>query len=273
MDQKRCVALIMAANRKGGANPVAEQAGVSHKCLTQLAGITMIERVLRVIRSSGRFHRLIVSIEDSNLFENIPYICQLVESGQLEIIESKETLEGSAIAVASRLAEADYPLFITTADNVLHTEGVISGFIDEAHASGVDVAFALTPRSVVESAYPSEAPTIGYLKFADGDHSNCNVYYLRDSGALRAVKVMRYGGQFRSHPWRILRAVGLGTLIRYKLGLLTLEDLLKRLRNLFNLSIGIIIIRMAEAPIDVDGSESLVLAERILSLREARNAA
>lgn len=269
-----CTVLVMVANRRGIENPLARAAGVSHKCAIPVAGVPMLERVIRTLRSCPFAARILISVETQAVLRSVPYVDSLVAAGLASVAPSGTTLSQSVLNAARLLEEDAYPLLITTGDNVLHTAEIIRAFYADAMASGVDVAFALTPRSAVEEAYPAEAPGIGYLTFAEGEHSNCNIYMIRNSRAVRACDVMKTGGQFRSHPWRILRAVGVLTLLLYKLGRLALPRLCERLERVSGVSVGIVILPHADAPIDADGPESLALIERILRVREgARDAA
>ncbi|MEN3977207.1 nucleotidyltransferase family protein [Emcibacter sp. SYSU 3D8] len=269
-----CTALVMVANRRGVENPLARAAGVSHKCAIPVAGLPMLERVIRTLRSCPYVVRILISVETPEVLRSVSYVDDLVAAGLVSVVPSGATLSQSVLNAARLLEEADYPLLVTTGDNVLHTPEIVHGFYAVAAASPVDVAFALTPRSIVEEAYPAEAPGIGYLTFAEGEHSNCNIYMIRNSRALRVCDVMKTGGQFRSHPWRILRAVGFSTLLLYKLRRLTLTGLCARLEHLFGVSAGVVFLPHPDAPIDADGPDSLALIERILRARGgARHAA
>jgi GTP:adenosylcobinamide-phosphate guanylyltransferase len=264
-----CTVLIMAANRRASANPLAAAFQVTHKCALPVAGIPMIERVVGSVRTWAKVRRMLVSIESPEVLQGIPATRSLLAAGELEAVRSGTTLAQSVLNAAALLAEEDFPLVITTGDNVLHTAEIMDAFFGAAMASNAAAVFALTPRKVVSQAYPAEAPGIGYLEFAEGEHSNCNIYLIRNKSALRAANVMQHGGQFRSHPWRILRTVGLWTLARYKLGRLPLQALCIRLEKIFKLSVGIVFLPWADAPIDADTPEALVLIERILNSREA----
>lgn len=262
-----CTVLVMAANRRSQ-NPLAHTFGVSHKCSIPIAGVPMLEWVLRTLKSLSWVNKILISAETRDILHRIPYIDGLIAAGLVSFVPSGGNLSQSVLKAASLLDDTDYPLLVTTGDNVLHTAEIIGTFYALTLSSGVDAAFALTPRSVVEAAYPAEAPGLGYLDFASESHSNCNIYFLRSRQAVRAAEVMKDGGQFRSHPWRIIRAVGLGTLVLYKLGRLSLPVLCARLERVFQVSVGIVILPYADAPIDADTPEALVLIERILRIRQ-----
>ena len=263
-----CTVLVMAANRRPSANLLAHAFGISHKCTVPVVGVPMIERVIGMVRSWACARRILISIETPDVLRGIPSVNDLLAAGDVVFVQSGATLAQSVANAACVLADKDYPLVITTGDNVLHTIDIMQAFYAASMGSSADVTFALTSRSIVAEAYPVEAPGLGYLRFAEGEHSNCNVYMIRNSSAVRAANVMRHGGQFRSHPLRILRTVGLWALLQYKLGRITLVKLCARLERIFGVSVGIVILPYADAPIDADTLESLALIERILQNRE-----
>lgn len=259
--------LIMAANRLGIENPIAKMAGVSHKCVAPLLGKAMIERVVGVIEDWGRARRILISIERPEVLDDLPYISELRQSGKLQVVLSGPTLADSVYLAAKDLADEDFPLFITTGDNVLHTVEIVEAFTRGAEEGG-DVALGLTPRTVVEKAYPEDAPGVGYLALADGEHSNCNVYVLSNRDALPIAEMMRTGGQFRSNPKRIIKAFGLFPLIMYKLGWAKIAYIRKHVKRALGISLNIVIMPFADAPIDADTPKSFALAERILKARD-----
>jgi len=270
--QGRYTVLIMAANRRGINDPVARMGGVSHKCVVPIAGMPMIERVVRTIEAWGKAGRILVSIENSEILDSVPYVADLRRDGRIEFVRSGANFLESVGNAAGRLMDTDYPVLITTGDNVLHTPSIIDDFCTAATASEAEVAFALTPRTVVADSYPQDAPDVGYLTFAEGQHSNCNIYMLRSPRTLPVVRTMQEGGQFRSHPLRILRAFGFVAMVKYQLGRVRIPDIKQRLERLFGLPVAPIILRYAEAPIDVDNPTTYALVERILHQREGTEA-
>jgi len=264
----RYTVLIMAANRHGINNRVARMAGTTHKCVVPIAGVAMIERVLNTVKAWGRAKHILISLEDPAVLDAVPNVAAMRDSGQIVVTQAGQTLTQSVLTAVEQLGEEDFPLLITTGDNVLHTPQIIESFCQGVEAAGADVGFALTPYEVVAATYPEDAPNVGYIKFAEGQHSNCNIYILASRRVLPIVRTMRDGGQFRHHPMRIVRAFGLISMIKYKLGIARIKDVKKRLERLFGVSIAPVLLPYAEAPIDVDTATTFALAERILTTRE-----
>jgi hypothetical protein len=75
----------------------------------------------------------------------------------------------------------------------------------------------------------------------------------------------------RKRPWRIARAFGIGTLVAYVLGRLTLEQGLARLSRTLDVDARAVIVPTPEAAIDVDKPSDLTLVEEILRRRDDRH--
>ena len=75
-------ALLMAGSR-GPSDPVATFCGISHKALADIAGLPMVEHVLRTLADAREVGRIIAVIEAPELIEALPTARQLTEQGRL----------------------------------------------------------------------------------------------------------------------------------------------------------------------------------------------
>lgn len=264
--------LIMAANRHGIENPVARLGNATHKCIVPIAGIPMIDRVLKILAAWGKARRVLISIEDEAVLQQAPYAAELLNAGAIETVKSGLSLTDSVLAASETLSEDDYPLLITTGDNVMHTPEVLERFTTGVAAETGDLGAALTARSTVEAAYPDKAEKVGYLRFAEGEYSNCNIYLLTSPRHLDVVRIMRDGGQFRHSLKRIYRAFGLATMLKYKFGKARISDIRKRIEREYGLRMAVIYLDIATAPLDVDTPVTFAIAEAILKDREKAEA-
>ncbi len=259
-------ALVMAAGRQGTADPVARLQDKSHKCLVEIDGVAMIERTVQTLIDSACFSRILVSIENEQVLHKLDTTRRWLENGTIKVIPSAESLTGS-LARLSESAELRLPLIITTADNALHTAGLIRDFVNEFIGSDADVALAVTHESTVINAYPQGK--FGFFRFRDGGYSFCNLYGIRTGKGLEAAKIFRTGGQFRKRPWRMLGAFGAVSLILYKWRLACLDTLLRRIGRRLGMQIDRITLDYPFAPIDVDNPQTFAFSEQILEQRRS----
>ncbi len=261
--QPKMNALILAASRKGAEDAVAKTQNVSHKCLIDLDGTVMLQRVVEALIESGQCKRIIVTIEQRELIESVPKLNQLLADGTIEYLPSEDNLFASVSAAAQ--LDDPWPLMITTGDNPLHTPEMLQHFCAELQRVKPDVAVAMTPADVILKAYPDGKRAFHNLK--DGGWSSCNLYALMNSEALKTAKAFEGGGQFGKRPSRLLKAFGLGFVILYKFKLATLAQLAQRLSRRWNLNIQAITMPFADAPIDVDNPGDMVRTVAILKKR------
>jgi len=256
-------ALVLAAQRAGVTDPLAEKCGVSHKCLIDMDGTPMIERVLTSLRGSKHVDKILISIDDPSALDGLEGLQKDVQSGAIELIQSAHNLAES-VAVALDGVDA-YPVIICTADNALQTAEMIDHFCSEFSESKADAGVSMTPAELIWSKYP-DGQRRPY-RFKDGKYSNCNLYAIRSRDCLIAAKPFRSGGQFAKSAKRILQAFGLVNMVLYKYGFLTLHNAYARVSKRLGIVIKPIILPFAEAPIDVDNERTEKIALRILKER------
>lgn len=255
-------AIVMAGRREGYVDPLAAVAGLSDKCVVPVAGRPMIAHVLATLGAVPELEKVIVSINDSALLDDIGEAQALRAQGRLVTVAARTNLVDSLLAAVDG---AEFPIFITTADNVLLTPAATSEFLRGAQGAGVAVAFAR--RASVLAAHPDGQRR--FYRFADDSYSNCNSYWIGDRQALKAAEVFRSGGQFAKHPARIVQALGLLNLLRFRFGIGTLDQAFGRFSRRFRLTIRPVILSDGAVAIDVDNARTLDVVEDILASRQA----
>lgn len=256
-------ALILAARRPGIEDPLAVAAGVSHKCLIDMDGVPMIERVIRSVAESDHIRDIFITIDEPSALDGISMIYDGSLGKPIKIVESRSNLFESvtdALSVSER-----FPVVICTADNALQTREMIDHFCQEFDTLGTDVAVAMTPAEVIWAKYP-DGQRRPYT-FRDGKFSNCNLFGLRSGKSLSAARAFRGGGQFGKSKMRIFKAFGLLNLFMYHYTMVTLDQVFSRLSSRFKVSIRPVILPFAEAPIDVDNERTRRIALQVLKAR------
>jgi len=258
--------LVLAASRQGVDDPVAKIQDKSHKCLVTIDAVAMIERVVQTLIDSGCFNRILISIESEQVLEELPLANHWLKRGTIEVVPSSGNLADSVASLTS-MAKQPLPLVITTADNVLHTPELIRDFVAAFARSTADAVVAATTESTVRAEYPDEK--IGFFQFKDGGYSFCNLFGVTSPAALETAKIFRTGGQFRKHPWRVVKIFGALPFILLKWRLITLDNFTRRITGKLGISVEIVRLAYAFAPIDVDNPTTFEFSERTLKERRA----
>lgn len=243
-------ALVLAGSRPGEIDSAAAHAGVSHKGLITLEGRTLLDRVLGAVQAAGA-EEIGVSTSDAAIVSALP-------DGVAAIAASTE---GPSQSVREGANALGFPLLITTVDHALLKPEWITQFLADAPADA-DVALMLAPEERVRAAAPDTKRT--YLAFRDGRFSGCNLFLFRSEAALPAIALWRRVEQNRKQPWKIAAMLGPGLLVRYLLGLLTLDEAIARLGALAGVRAAAVRAQDGLAAVDVDKPADLDLVRKIV---------
>jgi GTP:adenosylcobinamide-phosphate guanylyltransferase len=250
-------ALILAGNREGRTDPMAEAAGVSHKALLPIAGAPMILHVIRALRASNLIQRIVVSSERADI------LSPFAEAGAVLIRPSATSPSRS---VAAAVSEFGTPLLVTTADHALLTPEILQSFLSRIPEQS-DAAAGVARSGVVRAIYPNTQRS--WIRLRDGDFSGCNLFFLQTPNAGRAVDFwQRLEGQ-RKSPFAMARIIGLTTLLQYSLRILTMKRAVRLLSRRIDASLAIVELPFADAAVDVDKPADLLLADETISKRRA----
>lgn len=251
-------ALVLAGSRAGG-DPLAEYAGVSHKALIDVGGVPMIRRVVAALAATAGVNRIVVAIDQPDVLQQ----CDLRQSVPDRIaIEPAPTARGPSATTAAILAREGVPLLVTTADHALLQPAWIADFLARIPAD-CDAAALFAARTDVVAALPDTHRT--WLRFRDGEWSGCNLFLLRTPEAIEAVHFWETLEAERKHPARLLRRLGIGFALRYRLHRLTLDAALARVRALCGARVAVVQSRFGLAAVDVDKPDDLDLVRRLVA--------
>ncbi|MCB2051051.1 MAG: nucleotidyltransferase family protein [Novosphingobium sp.] len=248
-------AVILAGSRKGEIDPLAQSEGVAHKALIELEGLPLLARVHAALKAAGADRIMIMADE--------PGVVKVARSLGAVVMAPQA---GPSASVAASFAELGAPLLVTTSDHALLRPRWVRTFIDSVPA-GAEVAILMAPRAAVESALPGSKRT--WLRFADGDWSGCNLFYLAQDNAARAIASWEQVEADRKRPWRIALRIGLGTIWRYWRGHLTLAEAISRLGQTLGVRAAVVPAIDGLAAVDADKPQDMEDIRALVSERRA----
>lgn len=258
-DNRSPTVLILAGQRLGRIDPLAQAHGEEHKCLVPMLGRPLIAYVLDAVDAAFPDAPLVISINDPAALDGHPELQRFGDSGRVRVVASKTNLLDSVLAAAQGI---EFPLLMTTGDNVLVTAKAYRKFYASALAQQADAAAMMARKEDVQAEHPRGQAR--FWKFRDGEFSNCNTFWLRDEDALVAAEVFRGGGQFLKFPKRFIQAFGLRNLIGYRTGWLRSDTLLARVSRRFGKRIRIEVADRGRFAIDVDDQATYEITEQLL---------
>lgn len=256
------ITAILLAGSRPGADPLADAAGVRFKTLMPVAGVAMINHVARTLAGHPRIGRLLVLVQQPDLFAADPQTAWLAQAPKVEMRVSGEGISQSLLDLIDS-GEVRFPALVTTADNILLSPTMIDQFLDEA--AGSDLSVALVERRTLLSRYPESRRT--WLKLRGGWWSGANLFWLGGAQVRPVVAFWRGVEQDRKKGRKILGAFGPFLLVGTALRLFTLAQALRLAGRRFGVTARAVAMAEPEACIDADKPEDIVLIERILTGR------
>lgn len=243
-------ALVLAGSR-GGTDPVADYAGVSHKALIMLAGETLLARVVGALEAAGAT-RIGVSTSE-------PAVAAATAGVGAEALPASAS---PSLSVRQAVEALGTPLLVTTADHALLQAEWVACFLADIPADA-DIAALVAPEAVVRAASPQTKRT--YLKFRDGGYSGCNLFFLRNERALAVIDLWRQVEAHRKQPWKIAAILGPSMLVGYALGRLTLDQAVARIGAKAGVTAAAVRTTYGLCAIDVDKPSDLDLVRGLVA--------
>lgn len=256
--------IIILAGSRPGRDPLAAAAGVPIKALVPVGGRPMIDAVARTVLAHPLVGTVVVMAQQPEILTQNPQTQWLAYEERIVFAESGGGISQSLLDWTGANPSA-FPLLVTTADHVLLTGAMIDAFI--AGTGDADIAAAMVERRVMMCAYPESRRT--WLRFRGGAWSGANLFWLGSPRAARVLEKWREIERNRKKGWKIVLAFGPVLLLCAALRLLSIGGAIARAGRRLGVSARIVPMPMAEACIDADKPEDIVLIERILAGRAA----
>ncbi|AEE90299.1 Molybdopterin-guanine dinucleotide biosynthesis protein A-like protein [Tepidanaerobacter acetatoxydans Re1] len=154
-------------------------------------------------------------------------------------------------------------ILISTSDIPMITPEAIRDFVEKSLESDAEFYYPIVRKEANEKKYPKVKRT--YVKIKDGTFTGGNLVLVKVSTVKKCIKQAENFMIYRKKPWKLAQILGIGTVFRFLMGTLTIEQLEKRVSDLFGIKAQAVISDYPEIGTDVDKESDLELAERVLS--------
>ena len=267
-EHHQMTAIVLAGDRTK-ADSLISHSEASCKALIDIDGIPMVRRVLNALRSSRVVANILLAGPEASEVATDKPLSDWIEAGEIAWREPEDSPSTSAYHAMQAL-DPEVPVLLTTADHPLLTAEITDAFGRQSLADDVDVTVGLAPHALVAEAYPGIKKTV--LRFSDGEFCGCNLFAFLTPEGRRAANFWRKIEQERKKPLLLIGLLGWWAVIRYRLGVLPLEEALAKLSKRLGLRIRAVILPYANAAIDVDSIADLVLVKGSIEKAAARDA-
>lgn len=255
------VAIVLAADRTTN-DPVAIKSGVPCKAFAPICGIPMIIRVLDALRASGMIKSIILCGPPESVHPSCPELQKQIGRGDVIWIPNLDSPSRSANSGLENIDESD-PVLLTTADHALLTPEIVQYFLGESSKSDSDATVGLVKYETIKAAFPGAKRTV--IRFRDGNFCGCNLYSFLNHRGRNLASFWRRAEDLRKQPWRLVGEIlGPIAILLYLLRISTLNQALNAVSAKADVRSRAVIIPYAQAGVDVDKAEDIVLVESIM---------
>jgi hypothetical protein len=151
---------------------------------------------------------------------------------------------------------------VTTADHPLMTTDILRHFVAQAAERDADLVAGVVSERVYRARFPSGPRT--FVRFADDAFSGANLFLVRAPGAVRVAYFWVRLEGVRKRPWRLVSHFGIGTLVRFLTGKLTVAAALAEASKIIGARMDAVFLPFAEAALDVDKPADLVTVKALI---------
>ncbi len=248
-------AIVLAGDRTKQ-DKLISHSGVACKALIEIDGIPMVHRVLTSLQQAKVVDNILLAGPHGDEIKDDAGLQEMISDNRITWRAPDASPSTSAYNSMKSLP-ADTPVLLTTADHPLLTPEIIDAFGRQSLADDVDITVGLAPHGIITDAYPGIKKTV--LRFSDGEFCGCNLFAFLTPEGRRAASFWRKIEQQRKKPLVVIGLLGWWTVLRYRLGMLPLEEALAKLGKRLGLRIRAVILPYANAAIDVDSIADLKL--------------
>ena len=255
------VAVVLAGDRTKK-DSLIEHTKVRCKALIEVDGIPMVRRVVGALQQSKAVFKILLTGPEADEVAMDKPLSELIASDEIGWRAPEASPSASAFHAMQSL-EPDTPVLLTTADHPLLTREIVDAFCRQSLADDVDVTVGLAPYALITEAYPSIKKTV--FRFSDGNFCGCNMFAFLTPEGRQAARFWRRIEQQRKKPLALIGLLGWWTVLRYRMGMLSLEEALAKLSKRLGLRMRAVILPYANAAIDVDSIADLALVNGLLA--------
>jgi len=242
-DSRPMVAVVLAGDRTKK-DSLINHTKAGCKALIPIDGIPMVRRVLSALQQSKAVFKIVLAGPEADEVAMDKPLSELVASDEISWRAPEASPSASAFHTMQSL-EPDTPVLLTTTDHPLLTREIVDAFTRQSLADDVDVTVGLAPHALITDTYPGIKKTV--FRFSDGDFCGASFW--------RKIE------QQRKKPLVLIGLLGWWMVLRYRLGMLSLEEALAKLGKRMGLRVRAVILPYANAAIDVDSIADLELVK------------
>lgn len=237
-----------------------QQANAPNKAFVEIAGVTLVGRVLAALRSSRVIRRIVVVAPLSARERDELAAADDLRPDGIRITESlRNGLAGFSPDRTVLVLASDLPVLTATA---------VEDFVERAERLDADVIYGCVEKRAHQGRFARVPHT--WARLRDGTFCGGGIFALKPRVLPRLEQFIEQLGAARKHPFRLASLFGWDVLARFALGRLTIAQAERRATGILGAPVRALVSDYPETAVNVDRVSDIALAEELV--RESASA-
>lgn len=256
---KQWNAVVLAGDR-GPGDPVAKAANVHGKAAARLHYISLLERVVSVLQQSEHINRIIAVGPGQICLEKDFEIRAILNQYHVETMQPAKG--PSTSAMQGVLHSAFYPTLLVTCDLPMLTAPMIDSYCQRVANLDADFVVGAIDTALINQKISELKKTKYY--FNGQTVSFANLFAVLTPDGVKAIEYWQDVEECRKRPIELIRKIDWMSILRYKLGRLSLMQVADKLSRKVGARLVIEKFSVPEMAIDVDSAHDYEVLSRYL---------
>jgi molybdopterin-guanine dinucleotide biosynthesis protein A len=243
--------IVLAGEKKDTSNSGEEKV---NKAFYKIKDKYMIEYVVETLRKSSLINKIAVVGPKDKLEQAIGYMVDNIVEGTDSIV--------SNILIALEYFPGEKDILIVTSDIPMITREAIEDFITRCKQKNVDLCYSIVDKKANDQKYPGVRRT--YARLWEGQFTGGNVLYFNPEVKDKCKDFVEKMLDYRKSPTKMARVLGFAFLLRFALGVLTINAIQKKCEALLEIRAAAIVSPYPEIGNDVDRLSDLEFIEKYM---------
>jgi molybdopterin-guanine dinucleotide biosynthesis protein A len=231
-----------------------QQPGAPNKAFVEIAGVTLVGRVVYALRKSPSIGRIVLVA---------PAAAR--ESADLAPADELRP-DGPRITESLRSGLADFPpadaVLVVASDLPVLTPRAVEDFIQNARRLDADVIYGCVEKRTHLARFPEVPHT--WARLRDGTYCGGGIFAIKPRVLPRLELFIERLGAARKHPFKLASLFGWDMLARFAVGRLTIAQAETRATNILGAPVRALVSAYPETAVNVDRVSDIALAERLV---------
>jgi GTP:adenosylcobinamide-phosphate guanylyltransferase len=232
-----------------------QQPGAPNKAFVDIAGTTLVGRVINALRAAPSIERILV-VAPQHVREHP----DLARADELRC-------DGERISQSLRNGLRDLPndrcVLVAASDLPVLTPDAVEHFVVAAGALDADVVYGCVERRVHLARFPEVPHT--WARLRDGVYCGAGLFALKPRALPLLERFIETLGAARKHPFKLAALFGWDVLLRFATGHLSIAQAESRATKILGAPVRALISPYAESAVNVDRASDVALAQALVA--------